>query len=385
MKRMNKKQIESRIKMEASQVEIPDLKQQILAQVPNRKVVVKNEKKRFNFAIRFSYIMTILVIAVVTFLLINKPNGNSGIDSGSNTPQTITKVVGDVERVYAKQAVTLAGFTTESSNVEPLLLSNDNSINYDDIAGKINEYFGVVSSLIDEADCSIEVLENNTYQYKMTVKYKMLNDLVETIIYYNEKATDEKYKDEDDLDELETEINGIIIQNGKRNEFYGEKEIEEDEIEVELTLVMENDEYLKVSHEKESGERDLTFGFYKGRPNEDNDPYKEFNVEVKEENGKKDVKVEFKHKDGMNEDDFTIDFSFGKDGNVDIRYEDKKHGEHNGIKVHEDDEHKDHFKYDFGEGKGESSIKKPHGNDHDDDEWDEDHEHDHDDKWPGWH
>ena len=183
MKRMIKKQIESRIKMEASQVEIPDLKQQILAQVPNRKVVVKSEKKRFNFAIRFSYIMTILVIAVVTFLLINNPNGNSGSDGGSDTPQTITKVVGDVERVYAKQAVTLAGFTTESSNVEPLLLSNDNSINYDDIAGKINEYFGVVSSLIDEADCSIEVLENNTYQYKMTVKYKMLKDLVETINY----------------------------------------------------------------------------------------------------------------------------------------------------------------------------------------------------------
>ena len=40
---MNKKQIEERIKLEASKIKVPDLKQQILAQVPNRKVIEKKE------------------------------------------------------------------------------------------------------------------------------------------------------------------------------------------------------------------------------------------------------------------------------------------------------------------------------------------------------
>jgi hypothetical protein len=43
---MNKKQIEKMIKQEAYQANIPDLKQEILAQIPNRGIV--NEKKRFS-------------------------------------------------------------------------------------------------------------------------------------------------------------------------------------------------------------------------------------------------------------------------------------------------------------------------------------------------
>ena len=380
---MTKRQIESRIKREASQVDIPDLKQQILAQVPNRKVVVKSEKKPFNLAIRLSYIMTILIVAVVAFLLINSKGAPGGIIGDNNTPSTLTKVVGNVERAYAKQAITLAGFATEDISGQAVssivTLSDEDFIDYDNIAERINEYFNLVSSMIDEAECSIEVLEDDIYQYKLTAKYKVLNDWIETIIYYNEEAIDEKYKDEIDLDEVETKISGIIVQEGKRNEFFGTKEIEEDEVEVELTLKMNDEEYLKVSHEKESDEEDLKFEFYKGRPDKENHPYKEFNVDIEEdkETGRKDVKVEFKHHDN-DEEDFNIDFFFDKDGKIDIKYEDKKNGTHEGIKVDEDDEHKDHFKYDFGEGKGQSSVKKPHGDyDRDDDDREDDDRDDH--------
>ena len=64
---MNKKQIESRIKIEASKIEVPDLKQQILAQVPNRKVVEKEEKKGFNFGIRFSYVLTLCLVVTKNY------------------------------------------------------------------------------------------------------------------------------------------------------------------------------------------------------------------------------------------------------------------------------------------------------------------------------
>ena len=105
MRRMNKKQIESRIKMEANQIEVPDLSKQILAQVPNREVVVKDEKKRFNFGLRFSYIVSAVLLVFVAFLIFNN---NTGI-----TPTVNLKKVGAVEKTYAKQVVTLAGFAED--------------------------------------------------------------------------------------------------------------------------------------------------------------------------------------------------------------------------------------------------------------------------------
>ena len=176
-------------------------------------------------------------------------------NNGSTPPNVLTKNVGDVEKAYAKQVVTLAGFAAdiETANVAYTgLLSESNSTDYDSIAGKINEYFKVISLLLDEesTEYEIEILEEGNYSYKLTTKYKVLKDTFETVIYYNEKPVEEKYKDKDDLDEIETTIEGLVVQGGIERSFYGSKEIEEDEIEVEIVLEINQDNYLKVSHEK---------------------------------------------------------------------------------------------------------------------------------------
>ena len=51
---MNKKQIEKMIKQEAYQANIPDLKQEILAQIPNRGIV--NEKKKFSLNLLLQFV-----------------------------------------------------------------------------------------------------------------------------------------------------------------------------------------------------------------------------------------------------------------------------------------------------------------------------------------
>ena len=245
---MNKKQIESRIKIEASKIEVPDLKQQILAQVPNRKVVEKEEKKGFNFGIRFSYALTLCLVVILAVVIF----------SNNNTPgiSPVTKAVGNVEKAYAKQVVTLAGFAADMDTPQLVsyvgTLNETEETNYDDIATKINEYFKVVSLLLDEASTKyeIEVLENSEYTYKLTAKYTVLTDEYKTVIYYNEKPVDEKYKDKDDLDEIETTIEGVVEQGTFKRNFFGNKEIEEDEIEVEITLEIDEERYLKEREDK---------------------------------------------------------------------------------------------------------------------------------------
>ena len=155
---MNKKQIESRIKMEANQIEVPDLKQQILAQVPNRKVIEKEEKKRFNLSLHFSYILSLVVVVIVAVLIFNQ-GGNS------TTPNVLTKQVGSIEKAYAKQVVTLAGFADDvkTTPVSYTGLINYDLVNYDDIASKINEYFKAVSLLLNEESTTYEIELGNYY------------------------------------------------------------------------------------------------------------------------------------------------------------------------------------------------------------------------------
>ena len=362
MRRMNKKQIESRIKMEANQIEVPDLKQQILAQVPNRKVIEKEEKKRFNLSLHFSYILSLVVVVIVAVLIFNQ-GGNS------TTPNVLTKQVGSIEKAYAKQVVTLAGFAEEmgtSSISYTGLLNEDYSTNYDDIASKINEYFKAVSLLLNEESTTyeIEVLTNEEYSYKLTTKYKVLNDIFQTVIYYNEKPLDEKYKDKDDLDEVETILDGVVVSDGIKRSFYGKKEIEQDEIEVEITLEIDKNNYLRVSHEKEYNEQELKYEFFDKKPNDNSHPYKEVSIEYDSFENK--VSIEFEE----DNEEYEINFHYhgkGQENKVEVQY---RHGnEHHKGFIDNDHEH-DKYRYDFGNGNPYYGDK-PNGNWHHDDKGDD--------------
>lgn len=372
---MTKKDIESRIKFEANNIAVPDVKNRILAQVPNRKVVVKEDKKRFNFAVRFSYILTILIVVFISILLFTN-------SSGSTPSTTPTKKVGDVEKLYAKQIVTLAGFADTvdvSSGIQlqsAVFLSEQSQSDYNDIANKINEYFNAVSTLLSQDSAVYEIEESNDirYSYKLTVKYKVLNDTIETVIYYNEKP-DSKFDDEEDLDEIATDLDGKVEYNGKEYSFIGKKVIEKDEIEAEFTLEIDENNYLKVSHEDETGEKELKYEFFDFKPNPEDEkrkPYKEVNIKVDEE----DKKVVINSRE--HEDEFEFDFTFNKEedrDNVKVSY---KHGDekHENITI---DDNEDDYRYDFTpdddeddyyfgdkpHGHGRPGDKEHHGPDHD--------------------
>ena len=363
---MNKKQIEAKIREEINNIEVPDLKNQILAQVPNRKVVVNKEKKHFRLAFHLSYLSVFLILIISVVLIAKNIDNNSllGGKSEEETPiktpeetEVVIRDVSNVEKSYARQAATLVGFaggmSSDTQGVKSYLTTGDD---FQEIAETLNKYFVVASNLIDEENTiyEFEVLTEGKYQYKLTVNNNILNDSVETIMYYNETSLDGSKKD--DLNEVSTQLEGLIVQNGISYEFYGEKEIEDDECEVELIIIIDDANYLKVSQEIEHNEKEFEYKFYNGDPKK-NKPYKTVEIEIDGDNvtieiAENDEKsnIEFKYTRGQNKNEISANYH-------------KNNKNYENIKIDEDDENKENYKYDFGDGK-KHSVKK--GNNHKD-------------------
>lgn len=373
---MNKKQIEARIKMEANQVDIPDLKQQILAQVPNREVVVKKEKKVFgSFGIRFSYIMSIFIIILLAIVMVNnvnnQPQDEVKTDNPSlNLPTELSKDITNTEKAYAKGAATMAGFVEGmDSGIEGLAttinLLSQNMTDYKAMTEEINRYFSAVSRLLDEdgAVYKLETLENGQYMYKLTITNKVLNDTFETVIYYNEEALDKKNKS-NKTDEISTGLSGMIVQSGEEYYFEGFKELEKDECNIELTLKIDEYNYLTVCQEIETNEKEYEYIFHNGDKKR---PYKTIEIEIEaEENdkdGKKDVSIEIEE----NGREIEIEFKYGKDKDyVDVKYHHEYDDDYDDFKIRENENDNNQYRFDFKDKSGNDrseNVDKKHKKD----------------------
>lgn len=369
---MNKKQIEARIKFDASQVNVPDLKKQILAQVPNRKVVVEKKRKSHSLTFRFSYVFAALALVLVCLLATVgiKDNGiedNKDGDDVIETPIEDIKMVTDTQKAYANGVATLSGFIGSieggTSSVSSAFYMIDESLTQEDRTADINEYLNSVLQLLDEESRQyvLEELSDGDYQYKLIVTNNVLGDSYETIIYYNEVAIDNKKHDE--LDEVSTRISGIIIQNETNYEFYGSKEVSDDECEVEIVLKISDTYYVAVSQEIEKHEKEFEYKFFKSNP-KNSKPYKTLEVEIEFDGENTSVGL------SVNEDDFEyeMDFKYNKkDQNcIDVKYDDEDFR----IKVNESD----HNKYSY-EHKGKDKEEYEHIKDYDKPKGNKDHEH----------
>lgn len=353
---MNKKQIEEKIKEEFNNIEIPDLKAQILAQVPNRKVVVKEPKKHFRLAFHLSYIPIFLVLIISVIVISNSLKNNLFTDGGEleKTKGEINEI-SNVEKSYARQAATLIGFAggIDSNNqaVKSYLTSSNEQ--YSSIAELLNKYLTVASNLLDEESTTYEfyILDSEKYKYKLVTNSGVLGDVIKTVMYYNETSINGK---NDDDDEFSTYLEGVIEQEDLVYEFYGVKETEEDECEIELTVKIDDNNYLKVSQEIEHNEKEFEYRFYSGDPKK-NKAYKTVEIEIEakkisleiKENGEK-IEIEFKY--NKNQDKKHIKAKYhNKDQSFDE------------IEITQDEEEKGKYKYNFGNGKSHS-VNKGYGN-----------------------
>lgn len=176
------------------------------------------------------------------------------------------------------------------------LLNNGNVSNLkrralnEDEQQDVIDNFLLVENLIASEVIKKEIVESDdeNYKNKAIININLIDNSVDTYTYYyNEYLHDVEH------DEYESFIKGIVIYNDETYELVGEREVEEDEMEVSYKLYDKLGNYIVIEQENEDDEESFTYKKYNNK-----NLVLELEVEKEYEHGE--IEYEFKHKQGRN-------------------------------------------------------------------------------------
>lgn len=128
---------------------------------------------------------------------------------------------------------------------------------------KINEYLGIMEQMLGDEDKPLDVItvesEREGFEHKMVITTKDINfNEIEYVLYYNEIfKNDEDILDEDD--EIESRLEGILVVGENEFEVIGEKEIEDDEMEISFEARIDSKNWVRIEQEIESDEMEFKY------------------------------------------------------------------------------------------------------------------------------
>jgi len=132
-----------------------------------------------------------------------------------------------------------------------------------EIIAKLDLIENVISDELIKTNESVS--DKEEYQKMYTISTKdMQGAAYEYTFYYNETDVTEVETDEDDMDEDEKEmhLSGIVISNDVTYQMIGNKEIENDEMEIEFKVLLDENNYVVIEQEIEAGEEEYSFASY---------------------------------------------------------------------------------------------------------------------------
>ena len=282
---MKNKEIKKLIKDASNKIVINDYQEEILNRVDY--TPIEKETKKFNFkpVLSFSLLAAAFIVTLVTVLpKITNP-------SNPNSPITLTQSKKSLS--YEIQA--LGAFIPSESNDSNLKrlarFKNSNENNYQEIASDIKDYL-LTGEMMFEKDNVKTSLEKNSDTNYSDFEYKLTSTFIDGaqykssyIIYYNENITIE----DDKKNETSSLLNGVMLKDNQEYEIICNKEIEQDECELELTIYLNENksDYIVIEQEIEKFENEYTYMVYK-----DSKKVEETSLEIETENGKKKMSIE---------------------------------------------------------------------------------------------
>ena len=313
---MKNKEIKKIIKDASSKIVINDYQKEILSRVDY--TPLEKETKKFNFkpALSFSLLAVALVVTLVTVL--------PKITNTSNPNSQITLTQSKKSLSYEIQA--LGAFLPNESNNSSLKrlakFKNSNENNYQEIASDIKDYL-LTGEMMFEKDNVITSLEKNNDTNYNNFEYKLTSTFIDIaqyrssyIIYYNENITIE----DDKKNETSSVLQGVMLKDNQEFEIICNKEIEQDECELELKIFLNENksDYIVIEQEIEKFENEYTYMVYK-----DNKKTEETSLEIETKNNKKEMSIELKKYDingkELSRDEY--DFEYKDDTTIECSYE----------------------------------------------------------------
>ena len=201
----------------------------------------------------------ILPALAATFLVgCGSPSGNDFING--NTAK---------ESVYAFEAVTSIGLLSEATaTANPQGLRKSIQVDQS-LIDSLNTYLPTIESALkgESLLTNTEVMTSDdpNYEIKQVITYTDINMQTSTItMYYNETIKVDDDDDDDDWDdrherEEESFIEGVILVDGVSYRMRGEKELEDDEYEVNFRYILDDSSYILVEQEIERGETEFAY------------------------------------------------------------------------------------------------------------------------------
>lgn len=256
---MKDKFLRTKIRDDFNKIQVPDCKKEIKNRIGLNKISQNEDEKNpsnkktksifKNKFLQFGLSFSILVILLSLFV----PN----LISDNTKEYKVTRL----NKTYATQVITLFNI---ASSVNPLLKVSSSEPS-DTIINKVLENLMFIEGLSSKNNALYEIKKSSDkeYMYEMSVCLSYLTKDILYTIYYNENAALDE-GDNEDLDEVNTIINGMICQGDNKYLFNGAKSIEGKSTEIEFKLILNSSTstYLEVSQEIENMENEYEITYY---------------------------------------------------------------------------------------------------------------------------
>ena len=248
----------------------------------------------------------------------------------NETTSNPSTILYSTEEVYGFEAVSsitlLNGFGNDANqtsiNVKPLFnnykkLGFKKEVTADEI-DEINKYLGIMEQMLaDEEPISVvnETSDRAEYSNKMVISTKDLNLNVYTyVLYFNEvelskeveETEENEFDDEEVEDEVESSLQGIMIVGVKEYSVTGKKELEENEMKVEFTSKIDENNWVTVKQKTENNESKFEYTI------SENGVKSVTEVKFEKEDDETKLKLQFKQGDNKSEYQFKIEEEDGQ-------------------------------------------------------------------------
>lgn len=314
---MKNKEIKKIIKDASSKIIINDYQEEILRRVDY--TPLEKETKKFNFkpVLSFSLLAAAFIVTLVTVLpKITNP-------STPNSPITLTQSKKSLSYEIQALGAFIPNDSNNSTNLKRLAkFKNSNENNYQEIASDIKDYLLTGEMMFEKDSVKTSLEKNNDTNYS-NYDYKLTSTFIDGaqykssyIIYYKENITIE----DDKKNETSSVLQGVMLKDNQEFKIVCNKEIEQDECELELTIFLNENksDYIVIEQEIEKFENEYTYMVYK-----DHKKTEETSLEIETKNNKKEMSIELKKYD-INSKELSIDeyeFEYIDDTTIECSYE----------------------------------------------------------------
>ncbi len=191
--------------------------------------------------------------------------GCTGPNSSSQGTLDIDEVITNSKNsnLFAYEAATSIGLL---ATINPTTVKSAKREASQQLIDQVKEYLPSIEAALRGNDLLLNNFEvesdREEYKTKLVVTYKDVS-LAETsfTMYYNETPTG----DRDDHDEEEAIIDGLVVVGENEYQMRGEKERENDELEVSFSYHLDDNNYVRVSQEIENDEQEFEYEVYENK------------------------------------------------------------------------------------------------------------------------